>query len=644
MKKITILLLIISIFASAQNKYVFDNSTPRKTVQSHLNFLRPDNFQPKIAAYTLGGDLPPKQKQALSVKLKYIITKHKININDIPDKKGGFLGKKKFILFDDLPQIYLVRKNKKWIYSEETVNNINKIYNSYYIEKHKTKLADNKESKQQKDTPQPVKIELPDTQTVKFSLATPYNTVLSFFVFLSDSLYNPELASKTINFTGADTAKAIELTIKLKQVFLGADIKVFDIDEISKDTNYVDSVSGRHIYYPNPRLKELYLEKVRDKWLFSTVTSKLIESVHKEMYSNDAEDIFSFSDVFIGLAGNKSKKIFNLMALWQFYIIMFFLLIAFILLAVNKIIKTLVFRYLPQNRYKVQIAGVIKIISFIIFLYYVENYIPAIQLDITYTSFLHKLVKILIIYKYGVLSFLFVNAIKIYFSKEDKKKSIQGIVVFITLIIKTIIVITVIIFTIQTLEYSVVNILAGLSIGGFAIALGAQDTIKNFFGSILIFSDHPFQIGDYIRHNNISGTVEEVGLRTTKIRTPHDSIITIPNSKLSDSDIDNLGRRKYRRYKTYFYIDYNSPLEKIDELIESIEEYIKNNPKTRKDFYIISIDDFTDIGISMLLYVFFSVDNLKDEAKCKHNIVKHILNKSKELGIKFSVRLVHNNK
>jgi hypothetical protein len=302
-----LILLFISIYSFSQNKqYVFDNSTPRKTVESHLNFLSPGNFNPKIAAYTLDGHkYSPRQKQALSVKLKDIILKHKININDIPDKRGGLLGRKKYILFPDLPGIYLVRKNKKWLYSEETVDNINKIYNTYYLKRQTSKSGSVKHTKQKNSNNE---IPLPDTIKVTFSLATPYNTILSHLAYLSDTLYNPGLAAKTIHFTGADTAKAIELAIKLKQIFLGAEFKVFDLNEISKDTNFVDTISGKHIYYPNQNLKELYLEKIGDKWLYSTVTSKLIASVHKDMYSDEAEEIFSFSDQFIALAGDYNYK------------------------------------------------------------------------------------------------------------------------------------------------------------------------------------------------------------------------------------------------------------------------------------------------------------------------------------------------
>jgi len=640
--KLTLLFAIISLNISAQkNNIVFDNSTPRRTVKSHLSFLSNENFNPKIAAYTLAGDkYTPQQKQALSVKLKDIILKHGIDLTDIPDKRGGFLRQKKFILFDDLPQIYLVRIHKKWLYSEETVDNINKIYKTYYLKKNKKYSAKNGEHTDSvsTNTVNNSVINIPDTVTkIKFSLATPYNTILSHLVFLSDSLYNPELSAKTIHFTGADTARAIELAIKLKQIFLGAEFQVFDINDISKDTNFVDTLSGKHIYYPNPELKELYLEKVGDKWLYSTVTSKLIASVHKDMYSDDAEEIFSLSDRFIALAGNKSDAVLGI-ALWQWYMLLFFVIVGFIILGINFIIKKLIYRYYTKNRYKHQIAGIIKMLSMIIYLHIVKEYIPAIQFGVEYSHILYKTVKILIIYKSGILSFHIINTVKLYFTKEDKKKSVQGIVIFVTLILKTIAVIVIVLMSIQALGYSLVNVLAGLSIGGFAIALGAQDTIKNFFGSILIFSDHPFKVGDYIKHQNISGTVEEVGLRTTKIRTPHNSVVTIPNSKLSDSDIDNLGRRQYRRFKTYFVIDYKTPTEKIDELVNRIEKAIQENPDTRKDFYIVKMDDFSDVGIKILLYVFFLVDNLKDEARCKHTIIKDVLNIAQDLDIKFPVR------
>jgi len=344
---IALVLFQVSLLINAQETIEFKNSTPRETVESHLNFLKPNNYKPIIAAYTLGGNKTIQQKKVLVSKLKDIIIKHGLEINDIPNRKGGFLGKKKFILFSDIPQIYLVRINKKWVYSPETVDNINNIFNSYFIGAKKQKIPSINEilsSNNRKFGNEPVKNqqnnfsnknsnicyqdskqkneEQTNLDTItELNLSTPYNTIISHLLFLSDSLYNPYLASKTINFGPADTANAIDLAIKLYQIYLGADVEVFNINELSTDSNYIDSVSNKHIYFPNKKFKELYLEKIGDSWYYSRATSELINSVHRDMYSNDAEEIFSFSDHFKALAGNNNTKYIFDLRLWQLYMI-----------------------------------------------------------------------------------------------------------------------------------------------------------------------------------------------------------------------------------------------------------------------------------------------------------------------------------
>jgi MscS family membrane protein len=103
----------------------------------------------------------------------------------------------------------------------------------------------------------------------------------------------------------------------------------------------------------------------------------------------------------------------------------------------------------------------------------------------------------------------------------------------------------------------ITSIIAGLGIGGLAVALAAQDTIKNFFGSIVLFVDKPFEMGDRIAIDGHDGPVEEVGLRSTKIRTLDGHLVTIPNGELANKTIQNIGKRPYIKRITNLTITYN---------------------------------------------------------------------------------------
>ena len=671
---IALIFIHISFLVSAQERIEFKNSTPRETVESHLNFLKPNNYKPTIAAYTLGGNKTIQQKKVLVSKLKDIILKHGINLNDIPNKKGGLFGKKKYILFNDIPLIYLVRINKKWVYSPETVDNINKIFKSYFIgvksqkipsvneillsnnkkwvnetndkQKNNTTSHNNiskksktqgaKQSKEEQVISDSTLENKNDNNITELNLSTPYNTIISHLLFLSDTLYNPYLASKTINFGPADTANAIDLAIKLYQIYLGADVEVFNINELSTDSNYVDSISKKHIYIPNKKFKELYLEKIGDNWYYSRATSELINSVHRDMYSNDAEEIFSFSDHFKALAGNNNTKYIFDLKLWQIYMVLFFLIIFLFLFVVNIFIKFVIKKYIKNDAYSKAIIKIIR--SFIYIMYFVtlQQYVPSLKINVDYIHLIHKAISILTILFGTILSLNVINLARIITTK-DSINSTAGIVIFVTLLIKTIVIIAGALLIIKELEYNLINVLAGLSIGGLALALGAQDTIKNFFGSVMIFTDKPFSVGDYIVNDEIRGTVEEVGLRTTKIRTPLNSVATIPNGRLADNNIDNLGRRKFRRYKSKFSVSYDTPIEKIDELTLRATEIINNIDTTKDDVTRIYMNDFGVYGIEIFISISFDVNNRKEELENRHIVIKEILKLCKELEIKIAV-------
>ena len=651
------ILLLVNSFIFAQEKWEYSDLTPKQTVKSHLYFLERQNYNPTISSYTIGGNYTRTEKKALAVKLKDILLKHKVNVDEILDKRWSIVNRRKYVLFSDMPEIYLSRKDGKWQYSEETSESIDSIYNSYYLKIKKDnnfnselkniikqKGSNNKRLKTNSSKNKNVvnseeKTNSNNKDILEVDLSTPYNTILSHLLFLDDSLFRPDLAAKTINFADDDTLFAEDLAIKLKQIYLGAHGFVFNLEKISKDTNFVDTVTNKHIYYPNINHPKLYLEKIGDNWMYSRITSKLINSVHKDMYSEDANQIFSFADNFKKLAGiNGNSIVFYDIKLWQIYMFLYFIIIWLIIYLIDiYIIKHIILRILRNSRYGKIIYKIIKTLTLIIFWYITRTYIPSFDLSMDLSNILHEFVNVFIIFQNTLVSIYIVDFIKLRFTKETIATSTQGLIIFMSLIVKTIIFITSLLFLIKALDFNLVNVLAGLSIGGFALALGAQDTIKNFFGSLMIFADKQFSVGDYIKSDKISGTVEEVGLRTTKIRTFHNSVLVVPNSKLADNSIDNMGRRIYRRYNGKFVINFGTPTDKINNLIEKTKEYIANSDITRKDFYMVYINDFSTYGIEMLVYVFFVTNDWEIEMSEKHKLIEFILDTAKELDIEFAI-------
>ena len=191
-------------------------------------------------------------------------------------------------------------------------------------------------------------------------------------------------------------------------------------------------------------------------------------------------------------------------------------------------------------------------------------------------------------------------------------------------------------FAVQNLGFNVMSLLAGLGLGGLALALAARDTAANLFGSIMIMIDRPFRIGDWIISEGVEGTVEKVGFRSTRVRTFYNSLVSIPNSLLANSNIDNMGERSYRRIKTVLSLTYDTPPEQMEQFIEGIKGVIQNDKHTRKDNVHVVFNEYGSYSLNILLYFFLITDDWGIELKAREGIFFKIYKLAEELNIQFA--------
>jgi len=202
--------------------------------------------------------------------------------------------------------------------------------------------------------------------------------------------------------------------------------------------------------------------------------------------------------------------------------------------------------------------------------------------------------------------------------------------------LKVLVVVFGIVFIADTLELDYKGVLAGLGLGGLAFALAAKDTVSNIFGSLTILIDRPFQIGDWVIVGDTEGSVETVGIRSTRIRTFYNSLISVPNSQLVNASIDNMGARRYRRIKTMIAVTYDTPPEKIEAFCEGIRHLIRIHPYTRKDYYHVWLNQFADFSINILLYCFHEVPDWSTELRERHRLFLDIIRLARRLGVEFA--------
>lgn len=202
--------------------------------------------------------------------------------------------------------------------------------------------------------------------------------------------------------------------------------------------------------------------------------------------------------------------------------------------------------------------------------------------------------------------------------------------------LKVFVVVIGIVFAADNLNIDVTSLLAGLGLGGLAFALAAKDLLGNFFGSVTVLLDRPFSIGDWVVIGDIEGMVEEVGFRSTRVRTFYNSLVTMPNSILTTTKIDNMGARRYRRMKSMLAVTYDTPPERIEAFCEGIRKIIQMHPYMRKDMYQVYFNEYGAASLDILVYVFWATPDWNTELRERHRFLLDILRLARQLEIEFA--------
>jgi len=190
--------------------------------------------------------------------------------------------------------------------------------------------------------------------------------------------------------------------------------------------------------------------------------------------------------------------------------------------------------------------------------------------------------------------------------------------------------------TAQTFELPILGLVGGLGLGGAALAFASKDAVANFFGSVTVLFDRPFEVGDWIVTEGAEGTVETVGFRSTRIRTFYNSLVTLPNSHLTTAAVDNMGRRRYRRIKTTLGVQYNTTPDQLEAFCEGIRELIRRNPNTRKDYFHVYFNDFGANSLDIMLYCFVQCPDWGSELNTRHQLLSDIVRLADKLGVQFA--------
>ena len=365
---------------------------------------------------------------------------------------------------------------------------------------------------------------------------------------------------------------------------------------------------------------------------------ELIPKLYKEIYP------FQLSE-FLESLPDSFQKVHLGLKTWQLLGLLFFIVAGFILkFILNLIFRLISSQILCRTRLKNSVGAYIKpninIFNTLLVVVTLYEVLPVLELPVKLFFYLNKflagLIPVIITIIIFRLTDYVIEKIQIYTGKRTIKKYHDNLLPFLKTTFKVFLILVGLLAVFLSIEVNVLPILAGLSIGGIAIALAAQETIKNIFGSLTVFSDRPFDVGDWIIFQGGEGTVETIGVRSTRIRTIGNSLITVPNGKLSDMTIDNLGRRQYRRFLLNLDIERNTSVEKIEALTDGLKKLIQDSEETRKDTYYVNLNTITSNSYQIMFQIFFDVEDYKAELIARQRIITQIISLVQNLDIKFA--------
>jgi MscS family membrane protein len=479
----------------------------------------------------------------------------------------------------------------------------------------------------------------PGRAKVTVERSSPYEAARTFTLASESANYQPEVLVQTIDFRNVKSdKKRAELTRNFQMVIHGRGL-VVDLDRIPRDPDYYDSTLNGHIYLPFPNTEpRIRLEKKGPEWRISSETVDHIDEMFAELYPYGIDRIIDFMPHdWPKILGLETWKLLGLLILLSTGVIIGWVVVRPVLLLLNVVVRRSRVLEAPQEITRRVRKPLMYTIAFMI----VDLGLPMLQFTAGVSRPIIFVVKGLIMVS-ALFTFLRLSDLlwkRLRLRAEATESPLDdALVPLAEKTFKFLATLVGLALLLQSWDFEITALVAGVSIGGLAFAFAAQDTIKNVFGSAMIFVDKPFQIGDFIRAGDIEGQIESIGFRSTRVRTPSNSLVTVPNGSLADMNVDNLGLRSYRRYRTMLGLQYDTPPEKMEAFIAGVRRIVNDHPLVLKDESMTHIyfNEFQDSSLAILVWLYFDVRAWPEELKAREELNFAFLRLAAELGVSYA--------
>lgn len=463
--------------------------------------------------------------------------------------------------------------------------------------------------------------------------ANPRHAIDTVFAWQQPERTSLELASRCLDLPGRSAEARHAAAQAIKEVYDGRALYV-DVPSMSTEPGYLDPATGLARVVVHPGLPDVVVERQLDgDWRWTRGSIELVEALHAQSFARHVES--RMPKALVGeVLGVK---------LWQYLAIAMSLVVGLLARRVLHYVATRrlaalergeKLRWVKSLVTTIASPGATLVVAGALRLSYPQLGLP-IGASLAMAFAVRTIVVLTFVWIGYRLVDVFAEWLALKASRTDSKLDDQ-LVPLLRKSLKIVVVILGTLMVLQNLDVDVGSLLAGLGIGGLAFALAAKDTIANFFGSVMIFVDKPFQIGDWVAVDGCEGIVEEVGFRTTRIRAFDNSLIALPNMKFTEQKIVNFGARRYRRHFTTLNLSYDTTPEQMQAFVEGVRGIVLAHPTTRKDAFEIHMSGFGAHSLDVMLYYFFDVTTWSAELEGRHEVMLSILRLAKDLGVSFA--------
>ena len=468
------------------------------------------------------------------------------------------------------------------------------------------------------------------------SCKSPRDAVDSLFGWLSEEHHNPAKATRCLDRAGRSTSELRESAQRVKTVYAARALKI-DTARFSDEPGWVNPDTRRASIAPHGAFPNILVERQADgMWRWSRASLDAIDEIYEDSLLMGKHGIVSRLPPW--LRGRMLG-----MELWQGLALALIVLFALVLRQLIRFVLKHRLAGFAERRGARLTAELVKVFAtpgaMLFAVLTLRLAYPQLGLPLGVALGLSTALRASVIVALVLALYRLVDVLAAHLATRAEQTGSgldDQMVPLVRTSMKIVLVIVGVLVLLQNLNVDVGSLLAGLGIGGLAMALAAKDTIANFFASVMIFIDRPFRIGDLVKVEDVEGRVEEVGFRSSRIRTLGDSLVTLPNARLAEAKIENMGARRHRRILETFSVTYDTPVERIEAFVEGIRAIVWASERTRKDKFEVHLSRLANSSLDVTLHCYVEAAEWSDELVTRHDILLEVLRLAESLGVRFA--------